>query len=64
MLEQEQLVGDASVLALLDERVLEIERCLVFDDAEAADFEIVRARRRRRGDRIRARLRRSSPAVP
>jgi hypothetical protein len=44
MLEQEQLVGDASLLALFDQRVLKIERRLVFDDAEAADFKIVRAR--------------------
>jgi hypothetical protein len=43
MFEEQQLVGNAPLLALLDERVLQIERRLVFDRAEAPDFEVTSA---------------------
>jgi hypothetical protein len=43
MFEEQQLVGNAPPLALLDERVLQIERRLVFDRAEASDFEVTSA---------------------
>jgi hypothetical protein len=43
MFQEQQLVGNASLLALLDERVLQIERRLVFDRAEAPDFEVTSA---------------------
>ena len=39
MLEQEQLIGDAAGLALLDERRLQRERLGVGDEAEAPDLE-------------------------
>src|SRR5262245_26306559 len=39
VLEQEQLVANHAVLALRDERRLEIQRGLVVDRTQAADFE-------------------------
>jgi hypothetical protein len=57
MFEEQELIGDPSLLALFDQRVLQIERRLVFDGTEPADFQDT-------SGRIRARLRRSSPGVP